>query len=525
MSHLIYEGIVEVSNLGTEFNTSVNPIVLNLDPTISKLPSGALKANVTSSLSGSTLTMNGTPIDLGPAIKAGETLTVMAYDPALKKISYTAENGAVAVIDLSSLATDVYITGASLDAATMVLTLTDNSATTPDIVLNLAELKKVATSNTGSVSFTGTGEASSPLVANVTSIPAGVALPAANLTGTIPAAIMTTSTTNAIAWTKAAGATNTTNGVAANLAIPTAVIADILGYSAAGEPVWESKAALAATLSIGAAQIGAGALGAGVTIPASQVTGQTNTLAITKADGAVNTTNGVVATQAIPVGTAIDLIGYNAAGTPVNQTVASLPIAPSQLTAGALPATVTVSTASLPATTNTLAVTGPDLVSTVNGVAASVPMASIVPATTNTLTAIPVGAGPNAQSGAGNITSTVNGVIATVASPAPVEAKLFANYGASSAMPSAVTNLGGGNNISYLKLATLAAAGTVTLPPIAGYPKLTELHVKAVGTWVGAMNVASADLIDGLATYPVAKTATRQPSITVMHNGTTWFVV
>jgi len=513
MSHLIYSGIVEVSNLGTEFNASANPIVLNLDPTITKLPSGALKANVVSSLAGTTLTQNGSSINLLPAIKAGETLTTIAYNPVTKIITYTGENGTPVAIDLSALATDIYITGSTYDVATMVLTLTDNSATTPDITLNLAELKKVATAASPSVTFSGTGEASSPLTATVIALPAGVVIPAAQLTGAVPAAVMTTSTTNTIAWTKAAGATNTTNGVAANLGIPSAVIAEVLGYSVAGTPVWETKAAFAGTLSIGAAQLTPGALGVGVTIPASQVTGQTNTLAISKAGGAVNTTNGIVATQSIPVGTAVDVIGYNAAGTPVNQSAATLPIAPSQLTAGTLPATVLVSAASLPATTHVNGWTkAGGLTESVNGVASNIAI----------------------------VAGTVVDVIGYNAAGTPVNApivrqtivrELYATTGVTYSQPGpTVVSDSFADVYSVVTLIELTAAVAITIavPPatISAAMIGIEIDIKTTGVWVGDAIINAAPSIDGAASFTLSKTAaTRQPSISIRWTGSKWLIV
>ena len=100
-------------------------------------------------------------------IKGQETATSMSYDAATKIISYTNEKGTVSNINLSALAVDIYVDGASYDAATMVLKLIDNDTGTPDISVNLAELKKVSSQNSTTVTLSGTGEASSPLKADV----------------------------------------------------------------------------------------------------------------------------------------------------------------------------------------------------------------------------------------------------------------------------------------------------------------------------------------------------------------------
>ena len=69
-----------------------------------------------------------------------ETVTALGYDPATTTLSYTDENGNTKNVDLSALAVDIFINGATFDASALALTFTDNDPATPDIVVNLAAL-------------------------------------------------------------------------------------------------------------------------------------------------------------------------------------------------------------------------------------------------------------------------------------------------------------------------------------------------------------------------------------------------
>ena len=132
---------------------------VNIDELTLEQTAGVISVN--------TKTGAGKSTALESMVKAFETPTVLGYNPTTKVISYTNELGVVVNIDLSALAVDVFVNGATYNASTMVLTLTDNNGTTPDVSINLSELKKVATSGSNSVTWAGTGEASSPLVANI----------------------------------------------------------------------------------------------------------------------------------------------------------------------------------------------------------------------------------------------------------------------------------------------------------------------------------------------------------------------
>lgn len=130
---------------------------VNIDQDTIKQALGVLSVN--------TATGAGKSAAMEAMVKAFETSTTLAYNATTKIITHTNEKGIVSSIDLSALAIDVFVNGATYNASTMVLTLSDNSGTSPDISINLSELKRVATSNSNSVTWSGTGESSSPLVA------------------------------------------------------------------------------------------------------------------------------------------------------------------------------------------------------------------------------------------------------------------------------------------------------------------------------------------------------------------------
>jgi len=197
------KNIVETNDLGAEFDVGVLEAQkihvsigaglkygtgysdIEVDP--AALP-GLLPAttNVLST-SGTNLTSTvdgvASTVDLKPLVQNAETLTTLNYAPATKTLTYVDEDGVTATIDLSALALDIFVNGGTFNAATMVLTLTDNNATTPDIVVDLSDLKKVVTANSATVKFTGTGEASSPLTASVALDPALTNLVTATASG------------------------------------------------------------------------------------------------------------------------------------------------------------------------------------------------------------------------------------------------------------------------------------------------------------------------------------------------------
>jgi hypothetical protein len=70
---------------------------------------------------------------------------VLSYNPVTKVLDFTNQAGTVTSLDLSTLAADVFVNGGSFNATTMVLTLTDNSGTTPDVTINLGALLGIST--------------------------------------------------------------------------------------------------------------------------------------------------------------------------------------------------------------------------------------------------------------------------------------------------------------------------------------------------------------------------------------------
>ncbi len=90
-----------------------------------------------------TVKVDGTSV----ARAADGTLNAPApvWDNVAKTITFPAVNGAAAqVIDLSQFTTDIYVDGASFDAATNVLTFTDNDGTTADVTVDLSNLLGVS---------------------------------------------------------------------------------------------------------------------------------------------------------------------------------------------------------------------------------------------------------------------------------------------------------------------------------------------------------------------------------------------
>lgn len=181
--------VVTPSDLGTTIKAGgiiAGKYDVNIDDTTLKQTAGVLRVNTdTTALGKSAL--------LESMVKAFETTTSLTYSSTTKVLSYTNEDGVVVDIDLSALAVDIFVNGATYNASTMTLTLTDNSGTSPDITIDLSELKRVVTANSNSITFTGTGEAGTALTANIKIDPAvtnlltvtaaGVALHKAAVTG------------------------------------------------------------------------------------------------------------------------------------------------------------------------------------------------------------------------------------------------------------------------------------------------------------------------------------------------------
>ena len=82
---------------------------------------------------------------LAAFVTTNETTTSLAYNAGTSILTYTDEDGVSTNLDLSALTTDVYVTGATL--AGSVLTLSDNDAGTPDVVVDLAAFATDFTDN------------------------------------------------------------------------------------------------------------------------------------------------------------------------------------------------------------------------------------------------------------------------------------------------------------------------------------------------------------------------------------------
>ena len=172
--------VITPGNLGNEFDLGVleaNKIHVKLDGTLQRnVGTGEIGLNPASTTNvlaavapNLSSTVNGVvaTVDLTALVQATETLTSLSYNALSKVLTYTDEDGVAQALNLSTLATDIYVNGGNYNAATGVLTLTDNDGGTGDVTINLQDLKIVVTAPSNSISFTGTGEASSALVANL----------------------------------------------------------------------------------------------------------------------------------------------------------------------------------------------------------------------------------------------------------------------------------------------------------------------------------------------------------------------
>lgn len=68
----------------------------------------------------------------------------LTYDNANTLLVYTNAAGNIQNIDLSSLTSDIFVNGGSFDAATSILTLTDNDGGTADVTVDLSTLLGVS---------------------------------------------------------------------------------------------------------------------------------------------------------------------------------------------------------------------------------------------------------------------------------------------------------------------------------------------------------------------------------------------
>lgn len=93
-----------------------------------------------------------------------------SWDNVTKTITFPAQDGAAPqVIDLSAFTTDVRVDGGTFNATSMVLTLTDNDAGTPDVVIDLSALLGVS-ANAGNLLNDGTDGKALLVAADVTAL-------------------------------------------------------------------------------------------------------------------------------------------------------------------------------------------------------------------------------------------------------------------------------------------------------------------------------------------------------------------
>lgn len=76
-----------------------------------------------------------------------ETVTSLAYSAATKVLTFKDEAGNSTALDLSALAADIFVNGATFNAASGILTLTDNDGASPDVVVDLSAYKVGVTDN------------------------------------------------------------------------------------------------------------------------------------------------------------------------------------------------------------------------------------------------------------------------------------------------------------------------------------------------------------------------------------------
>jgi len=78
---------------------------------------------------------------------AADIVTSLSYNTVTKMLSYTDELAAVSNVDLSAFAADIYVNAATFNAATGILSLSDTSAGTPVINIDISALRSIVTDN------------------------------------------------------------------------------------------------------------------------------------------------------------------------------------------------------------------------------------------------------------------------------------------------------------------------------------------------------------------------------------------
>lgn len=92
-----------------------------------------------------TINVDGTTVNRG-AGGLSSADQVMSYNNATQVLTLTRNDGAAdTTLDLSALAADIFVDGASFDGSTGVLTLTDAAPGTPDVTVDLSSFQGVST--------------------------------------------------------------------------------------------------------------------------------------------------------------------------------------------------------------------------------------------------------------------------------------------------------------------------------------------------------------------------------------------
>ena len=116
-------------------NTAGNDITSDANGLFLDVQASETTTSITGTVIGHTI---GTYINEDAvATSINETVTSIGYSTLTKILSYTDETGSSVNVDLSGLATDIFVNGATYNAGTGLLTLTDNSGVTPDVTVQI----------------------------------------------------------------------------------------------------------------------------------------------------------------------------------------------------------------------------------------------------------------------------------------------------------------------------------------------------------------------------------------------------
>jgi len=102
--------------------------------------------------------VDGTTVTKNGSNELTAAPSVVTWDNATKIIQHTSGSGVVTNIDLSQFVADIYVNGGAYDPATMVLTLSDNDAGTPDITVDLSALLGPSTDANNSITAGADGK-------------------------------------------------------------------------------------------------------------------------------------------------------------------------------------------------------------------------------------------------------------------------------------------------------------------------------------------------------------------------------